>query len=133
MRDNKGFSLIELLAAIIILGILMAISLGAFGRYKHHAINQSYAAMSEGAADAAENYFMDYANASSVSITDLVSLEYLESDTDPASKNRSCTGTVEKATLTKGNGKKLDVQSLKVKLNCTNYKSCYIYPGKTKC
>lgn len=133
MGSNKGFSLVELLGAIVIMGILMAISLGAFGRYKQHAINQSYMTMSEGAADAAENYFMDYTNATSVSIADLVDLQYLENAKDPASKERNCTGTVSKYDLKKGDGKKIDVLSLKVSINCTNHKSCYIYPGKTKC
>lgn len=130
--NNRGFSLIELLAAIVILGILLTISLGAFGRYKDYAINQSYKALSEGAADAAENYFMDYSNASSVSITDLATLQYLENATDPASKNNNCTGTVTKEKI-KGSGNKIDVVSLKVQLKCKNHTSCYKYPGNKKC
>ena len=60
MKDKKGFTLVELLAVIVILGILSTVGVISYGRYLDKARKQSYDAMFESIYDASQNYMMDY-------------------------------------------------------------------------
>ena len=54
--NNKGFSLVEILAAIVILGVLMTLAANAYNVYKKDARQQAYDTMAKTATTAAENY-----------------------------------------------------------------------------
>ena len=43
--DNRGFSFVEILAVIVIIGLLTGISIAAFSRYKENAIKGDYEAL----------------------------------------------------------------------------------------
>lgn len=133
MMNTKGFSLMELLATITILGILMVISVAAYSIYKQKTIDQAYATMSANASSAAEEYFMDNMTATSVEFSRLVEDEYLSETIDPRNSAGRCSGTVTKQAKIKGTEKSLDVTPLKVELKCSNFSSCIIYPDKKKC
>lgn len=134
MKDNLGFTLVELLAVIIILGILMSVGFAAFGRYKDKAVRQSFETMSSDAASAAEEYFMDYRTKNSVDFSTLVAEDYLTATVDPRDSKRTCGGEVEKQTVISGTtDDALDVIPLKVTIDCGNYTECKIYPGKKNC
>jgi len=133
LRNRNGFSLVELLAVIAILGILMGLAIGAYSRYKEKAIKESLDTMSKSAAEAADEYFMDHRVKSSVTFEVLVSEEYLPPPVDPRNANKVCSGKVEKQTPTGGEDGKLEIVPLKVTVNCSNFTSCMIYPDKTKC
>jgi len=65
MKDQKGFTLIELMIVIAIIGILAAIAIPQFGAYRRRGYNASVKADLKNLATCEEAYFTDnYAYAS---------------------------------------------------------------------
>lgn len=135
MTNNKGFTLVELLAVFAVLSILMGVAIQAYSRYKEKAVNQSYATMSANSANAAEEYFMDHMASNEVEISKLVANNYLSEVVDPRDSSAKCDGKVTKiqSKIEKGNGKSVDYIPLKVELSCIRYDSCMVYPEVRKC
>lgn len=133
MKNSKGFTMVELLAVIVILGILLSMGISSYSRYRLQAIEQSYDTMSKSASSAAEEYFMDHLAATSVDFKTLVDEEYLKETVDPAKKEKNCTGEVSKYNIRKGDGRKLDFISYKVEMNCFKHEACHVYPGGIPC
>ena len=131
--NNKGFSLIELLGVVVILGILLSMGIAAYSRYRRQAAEDSYNIMSENAASAAEDYFMDNINEEGVTIEKLVQEEYLEKTVDPMFKDEVCTGTVNKFNIQNTNGNAIESNTYKVVINCKKHSSCNIYPKSLEC
>ena len=65
--NNKGFTLVEILVAIALLGVLMTLAAQAYNVYKKKARQQAYDTMAKTATTAATNYLME--NAQSKYIT----------------------------------------------------------------
>jgi len=59
MKDQKGFTLIELMIVIAIIGILAAIAIPQFGAYRRRGYNSSVKADLKNLATAQEAYFTD--------------------------------------------------------------------------
>ncbi|MBR2827634.1 MAG: prepilin-type N-terminal cleavage/methylation domain-containing protein, partial [Bacilli bacterium] len=97
---QKGFSLIELLAVIVILGVLSGIAINAYSKYKSSAIKKGINTLLKSSYSAAENYFFDNGGVNSVTVEYLVSHGYLENRTDPYQTSKQCSGTVIKTTGT---------------------------------
>lgn len=93
---NKGFSLVEILAVIVIIGILSSIGVVAYSRYKEKAINDNMDALVRSTISAFDEYLMDHKNETSVFTSRLISENYLSNDTDPYNKNGTCTIRIER-------------------------------------
>lgn len=143
--NNRGFSLVELLAVITIMGILSGVGVTAYSKYREKANRQAYQIMSDNAATAAEEYFMDYKYENSVTFKLLVDRGYYETPLNPVIKGATCYGTVvriDSATpVPSGN---IEIPHFQVMVNCkknlegtdvssNGFTSCYNYPEKTKC
>jgi prepilin-type N-terminal cleavage/methylation domain-containing protein len=59
-QANAGFTLLELLVAIAVLGILAAIAFQEFNKYRSHAIDAQMRTALKNAAVAMESYFAEY-------------------------------------------------------------------------
>ena len=71
MRKNEGFTLIELMIVIAIIGILAAIAIPQFSAYRQRSYNSSANADLRNAATAQEAYYVDHMTYTSV-VGDLV-------------------------------------------------------------
>lgn len=131
--NNKGFSLIEILATMVILGILITLGLATYTSYQKKAVEKSYVSLRKNASHAAENYFMDHQFATEVTIEELVAQNYLENNRDPIDDNKECMGTVKKLTSTAESNGVLALDTYKVALTCTRHESCEVFPGTIKC
>ena len=96
-KKNKGFTMVELLAVITIMGILTALAVPAVVKHIAKSRNTSFDTMLKSTYEAAENYMMDnnillhsgdpdYP----ILIKDLVDNQYLEALIDPVGNGGRC-------------------------------------------
>ena len=95
-KNNKGFTMIELLAVVVIMGLLTTIAVPAVYKYVTRARGTSTDTMMKSTFEAAENYMMDHniivkaGDNYSIDIKDLVEEQYLEPLIDPISNSNRC-------------------------------------------
>ena len=145
--NNKGFTLIEILAAVTILSILTILSFAAFSVYGDWTRKKAYDTMAKSASTAAEQYVMDYTAAvvpeeealypesydKGIKLKTLVDRGYLNSVSDPIDRSKECTG---KVVIGYSEGSKkdraLDKYMYVVYICCQKYSARYTYTVKTK-
>ena len=127
--NKKGFSLVELLAAIAILAILMTLATQVYNTYKKKARQQAYDTMAKSTTTATTNYLMENTNVKYISLEDLKEKEYIDTLQDPRYKDKECSGIVINKVMPGETQKQLDILFQKVKLCCKNYKYQYDYTG----
>ena len=95
-KNNKGFTMVELLAVITFIGILATVAIPAVYRYATRARNTSIETMLKSTYEAAETYVMEKNIVLSstnktytIKVKDLVDLKYLEPLYDPATNDGS--------------------------------------------
>lgn len=102
--NNKGFTLIEILAAVVILGIISTLAVTAVYKYVTKSRDFSYENMYKTVYDAVKNYRLD-TNDDSVKwvtaptytkddINNFVEFDYLDPLIDPVDKSRQCSAEV---------------------------------------
>ena len=129
--NNKGFSMIELLLTITILGILMGVGMEAFSRYQKKARVQAVDTMAKSATQAAEEYLMDHPNAKKVTFEQLYDGNYINNITDPYG-NGNCAGRIKITKEKQESSKKLSSNKYQVSLCCSNDYYTYTYPPGSK-
>ncbi len=99
--NRKGFTMVELLATVVILGILAGVGVPLVYKNLNRARNSSYNHMLTGAYDAANNKILDESISCTSSsscvfkLKDLVDGGYLENLDDPAEHGSMCDGVIE--------------------------------------
>ena len=128
MKNNKGFTMVELLAAIAILGILMGLALQAYTKYIGFSRSKAHKVLAESSSQAADEYFLDYPDETEVDFETLVEYQYLESAADPSEKGKDCKGRVKITNVNQSDGS-LAVNNYKVTICCINYNYTWEFPG----
>ncbi len=152
--DKMGFTLVELLAAVAILGILSGVAVAGVSSSQRKAREKAYDTMETSAYSAAQNYIQKHNSVipSTTGFDDFTSTEYLdnflnnpanykqiatstlieegllEDLKDPKAKSASCSGQVY-VTKIKGAGGRLDTYSYLVIINCQDYSSKHFVKG----
>ena len=125
--NNKGFSMIELLGVIVIIGILFAVALPAVTKYIGKTRDRAYDNIYESAYSAAQGKYMNDLQTGNTeyNIKDLYDQGYMDEPIDPSNKG-FCDGRV---FITEDESTEVSEYTFKVKLNCTNECREY-YSGK---
>lgn len=148
----KGFTMVELLAAITIMGIMMLIAGAAVTVYLNRSRENAYVTMALSAKQGAEEYIMEYpgnalseeeykemvANGtlrtkySPVTFDELTSLKFMSNPQDPANSSSKCTGRViiYLNSASANNERALDSYSFVVHECCAVHKVKYTYSQK---
>lgn len=131
MRNNKGFTLVELLSTIVIVSIIAITGVVAYTSYIQNTRNKAYDMMAQSAANAASEYAIDYPGIESVTFKELTEEEYLEYPADPANSSRMCLGRVDITNITT-EVNILEVAEYDVVVCCSNFNYKYHFPGGKK-
>ena len=128
--NNKGFSMIELLGVIVIIGILAGLAIPAVTKYIGKTRDRAYDNLYESAYSAAqEKYMHDLENTDHIDyeiVRDLYNQGYMDKPIDPANNNSLCDG---KVFITEDESTEVSEYTFKVQLDCTNECREY-YSGK---
>ena len=128
--NNKGFTLVELLAVVAILGLLTTLAVVAYSQYIQKAKDRGFDLLAKSAANAAEEYNMDHIGITTISLEDLVKEDYLENKKDPNEKDKECDGSVKITHVI--NEKGLDTYYYEVTLICNTQSYTYCFPEGTE-
>lgn len=134
--NNRGFSLVELLGVMVILGIILAAAVAQYRKHVYDAVQESYDIMAESLQSAADNYFMDHPLDESVTAETLVEEGYIEQINDPSRKADSddiCQAKIRRKTdEIQENSEALAQENMAVSVCCKDYEYTFKYPSEEK-
>lgn len=116
--NKKGYSLVELLAVIVILGVLTTGAIIGYSRYADHSREKAKNILITSSQQAMSEYLMDHPFDDEVELDTLVDQGYLEKPQDPYDSSKVCTGKVFSENVGAATG--LDETVYKVILCCSN-------------
>lgn len=123
--NNRGFTLVELLAVIVILGIMGAAASGAVTIYLSKTRNQAMETIASSAYDGAvmhlmeNNIMLNKGESVQVTISQLYTDGRIERPADPYSTGKDCTGTVKVTNNTSSSTTGLEDYRYQVTVNCS--------------
>ncbi len=136
-KNNKGFTLIEILAAVVILGIISTIAVPAVYKYVTKTKDFSYENMYKTVYDAVKNYRIDTNDVSANGITaptytkadinNFVELNYLDPLIDPADRSKKCSAEVYVFECNNEDKTVLEDHSYSVQLTCSAYSDAKVF------
>lgn len=136
-KNNKGFTLIEILAAIVILGIISTIAVPAVYKYVTKTKDFSYENMYKTVYDAVKNYRIDTNDVSAngfsaptytkADINNFVELNYLDPLIDPADRSKKCSAEVYVFVCNNEDKTVLEDHSYSVQLTCSAYSDAKVF------
>lgn len=130
MKNNKGFTLVEIMSVMVLLGIIALMAVVAYNSYLNNARKKDYDHMAKSAANAASEYAMDHLGIGTVTLKELYEDEYLEYPEDPLNKGKMCNGQVKINNSLNYDG--IDTETYDVTICCSNYSYIYHFPGGSK-
>ena len=120
--NNRGFSLVELLAIITILGLIMGLAVVSQQKHVTKTREAGYKTLITTARTAAQNRYMDEGLGSNCKkydiVNDLYLGGYMDKPADPASTSENCNGTVYIKT---DSSSTMENFNIKVDLDCSVY------------
>ena len=124
MKNNKGFTLIEMLGTIVVLGILSTIAVLSVTKILNNSKQKAYETMSQSIYEAAMNCLIEGKCTVSTTITSatLQSNGYLDTLKNPISSKDNCKGSV--SVISRGDGDYKDYQYT-VNLSCDGMPDTY--------
>ena len=127
--NKKGFTMVEMLATITILGILMFVAVGAVLVHLENSREQAMETIASTAYDGMVNYMMENSvmlnpkgqsnSSTSINIKTLYDEDYIERPTDPYNNNAVCEGSVSVTNETTSATAGLDDYRYTVKVKCS--------------
>lgn len=127
--NNKGFTLVEILATIAILGILSGIVIGGVQKYIEKSRQQAYDTLASSSVDATKEYVMDHPGVEQVYFDDLLEGNYIDNISNPKDNSSNCSGRV-KVNTKKGSNGVLDDYTYNVFMCCGSDNYAYEFPKK---
>lgn len=100
MKNNKGFSMIELLAVVVIIGILAGLAVIAYGRHLENARRNAFENMATTLYESTKSYFLTsgilpaVGDTAEILATDLLDAGYIETLTSPRNDRDNCNDSV---------------------------------------
>ena len=147
--NNKGFTLIEILASVTILAILTGLAIAGYTRYIDYSKNKAYTNMAKSASIAAEEFVMDNPgvaveteevtdhgktkyvfkdeDAYGITFSELVEEGYLSGAADPNNKGSQCNGFVKIGLVESQEEGGLDQYIFEVDECCSTHHGRYKY------
>ena len=134
MKNNKGFTMVELLAVIVLLGVLGTIGVTVTYKYLTQSREKSYRILSQTIYEAYENCAIQgkcslppAGDQIEYNIDNLLNDGYLENLKSPYNNNKNCTGSIIISANDTNLSKDYTKYTYRVRLDCPGIKNAPIY------